>query len=106
MGNEPADPHVHDLAIRLARECRRIVQACLREEEWPDADREALRTAFYGLLTIAIGTGALAYSEQWIPSGMASLFASQIQICVSSNSFMSEARPSRTLPKRAIRCPR
>jgi drug/metabolite transporter (DMT)-like permease len=38
--------------------------------------REALRTAFYGLLTIAIGTGALAYSEQWIPSGMASLFAS------------------------------
>ena len=38
--------------------------------------REALRTAFYGLLTIAIGTGALAYSEQWVPSGMASLFAS------------------------------
>ncbi len=38
--------------------------------------REAWHTAFYGLLTIAIGTGALAYSEQWIPSGMASLFAS------------------------------
>jgi len=38
--------------------------------------REAWRTAFYGLLTIAMGTGALAYSEQWISSGMASLFAS------------------------------
>ena len=38
--------------------------------------REAWRTAFYGLMTIAVGTGALAYSEQWIPSGMASLFAS------------------------------
>jgi drug/metabolite transporter (DMT)-like permease len=38
--------------------------------------REALRTALYGLMVIAMGTGALAYSEQWIPSGMASLFAS------------------------------
>jgi drug/metabolite transporter (DMT)-like permease len=38
--------------------------------------REAAFTAFFGLLTIAAGTGALAYSEQWIPSGMASLFAS------------------------------
>jgi len=38
--------------------------------------REARQTAFYGLLTIAVGTGCLAYSEQWIPSGMASLFAS------------------------------
>ena len=38
--------------------------------------REALRTAFYGLMTIAVGTGALVYSEQWIPSGLASLFAS------------------------------
>ena len=37
---------------------------------------EAWRTALYGLLTIGVGTGSLAYSEQWIPSGMASLFAS------------------------------
>jgi len=36
----PADPIVHELAMRLARQCRRIVQACLREEEWPEADRE------------------------------------------------------------------
>jgi hypothetical protein len=34
------DPVTHETAVRLARECRRVVQACLREEEWPDADRE------------------------------------------------------------------
>jgi hypothetical protein len=28
------------MAVRLAVQCRRIVQACLREEEWIDADRE------------------------------------------------------------------
>jgi hypothetical protein len=31
---------LHVLALRLARECRVIVQSCLREEEWPDADAE------------------------------------------------------------------
>jgi hypothetical protein len=36
----PADPAVHELALRLARRCRHIIQACLREEEWQDADRE------------------------------------------------------------------
>ncbi|MSV36027.1 MAG: hypothetical protein EXQ47_10610 [Bryobacterales bacterium] len=38
--------------------------------------REAGKTALYGLLTIGIGTGALSFSELWIPSGLASLFAS------------------------------
>ncbi|HEY4308775.1 MAG TPA: hypothetical protein VGN12_04915 [Pirellulales bacterium] len=28
------------LAWQLARQCREIVQSCLREEEWTDADRE------------------------------------------------------------------
>jgi hypothetical protein len=37
---QPADAAIHALAMRLARRCRRIVQACLREEEWADADRE------------------------------------------------------------------
>lgn len=37
---------------------------------------EAWRTAGYGLLTIGVGTGALAFSEQWIPSGLASLMVS------------------------------
>ena len=44
--------------------------------------REAWRTAFYGLMTIGMGTGALAYSELWIPSGMASLFASLQPFCL------------------------
>ncbi|AMV40258.1 hypothetical protein [Planctomyces sp. SH-PL62] len=33
-------PEIHEAAIRIARQCRSIVQACLREEEWADADRE------------------------------------------------------------------
>ena len=38
--NQPTTPEVHLLAIRLAQQCRRIVQACLREEEWIEADRQ------------------------------------------------------------------
>jgi hypothetical protein len=37
--NTPADPHVHQLAVRLARACRNIVQACLREEVRSEGDR-------------------------------------------------------------------
>jgi hypothetical protein len=37
---QPADPAIHEAAIRMARRCRFIVQACLREEEWGEADRE------------------------------------------------------------------
>jgi hypothetical protein len=40
QSNTPADPAIHQLAIRLARACRNIVQSCLREEEWHEADRE------------------------------------------------------------------
>lgn len=29
---------LHHLADRAARRCRHVVQACLREEEWHDAD--------------------------------------------------------------------
>lgn len=29
----------------MARECRTVIQSCLREEEWPDADRE-----FFGVI--------------------------------------------------------
>ncbi|MFO0887931.1 MAG: hypothetical protein U0790_02170 [Isosphaeraceae bacterium] len=35
-----AEPAIHEAAIRTARQCRTIIQAVLREEEWPDADRE------------------------------------------------------------------
>lgn len=44
-----ADPVIHALAIRLARECRHIIQAVLREEEWADADREFYRVIRLGL---------------------------------------------------------
>ncbi len=40
--NEPADPVIHFEAIKLARACRRVIQSCLREEEWSDCD-----SAFY-----------------------------------------------------------
>lgn len=35
--------------------------------------REMWRTAFNGLVILGIGNGCLAYSEQWVPSGMAAL---------------------------------
>lgn len=43
LNNQAAEPRVHELAIRIARRCRFLVQACLREEEWADADQEFYR---------------------------------------------------------------
>jgi hypothetical protein len=43
--SQAADPRTHEVAIRIARRCRTIVQACLREEEWADADREFYKVA-------------------------------------------------------------
>jgi hypothetical protein len=40
---------IEDAARRMARACRRIVQACLREEEWADADEEFERVILAGL---------------------------------------------------------
>jgi hypothetical protein len=28
------------IAIRVARQCREVIQTCLREEEWADAEEE------------------------------------------------------------------
>jgi hypothetical protein len=39
----PTDARTHETAIRIARRCRHIIQACLREEEWADADQEFYR---------------------------------------------------------------
>ncbi len=36
--------------------------------------RELWLTAFFGLVTLGIGNGCLAFAEQWIPSGLAALF--------------------------------
>ncbi len=55
VASHPADPKVHELAIRLARRCRCIVQACLREEEWVDADREFYQVIREGLEEVRDG---------------------------------------------------
>ena len=39
----PTDDRTHEAAIRIARRCRPVIQVCLREEEWVDADREFYR---------------------------------------------------------------
>lgn len=38
-----ADVVVHATAIKLAKRCRSVIQASLREEEWHDADQEFYR---------------------------------------------------------------
>jgi hypothetical protein len=43
LHQQPTDARTHDTSIRIARRCRHIIQACLREEEWGDADREFYR---------------------------------------------------------------
>lgn len=37
------------LAWEMARSCRRVIQTCLREEEWRDADEEFARIIIDGL---------------------------------------------------------
>ena len=36
--------------------------------------RELLFTSLFGLIVIGLGNGALVYAEQWVPSGLASIF--------------------------------
>lgn len=43
--SQATDPRTHETAVRIARRCRSIIQACLREEEWADADREFYKIA-------------------------------------------------------------
>jgi hypothetical protein len=38
--NQPCNPAVHELCIRIARRCVWIIQAVLREEEWGIAREE------------------------------------------------------------------
>lgn len=38
--NRPCDPRVHEASIGMARRCRFVIQAVLREEEWGDAEYE------------------------------------------------------------------
>jgi drug/metabolite transporter (DMT)-like permease len=49
-----------------------LLGAWLAGARFPNA-RDFWRTALYGVITIGIGTGSLAFSEQWVASGLASL---------------------------------
>lgn len=50
MSNSPSTERLtHDMAVRLAQQCRHVIQACLREEEWGDADREFYQIIRQGL---------------------------------------------------------
>jgi hypothetical protein len=51
--NQPTDALTHETAVRIARRCRFIIQAVLREEEWTDADREFYRIAREELETMS-----------------------------------------------------
>jgi hypothetical protein len=53
--HQSCDPHVHAMAVRLARACRHIIQAVLREEEWNDADREFYLVIRQGLEQVMKG---------------------------------------------------
>jgi hypothetical protein len=56
--NQPTDARTHETAIRIARRCRHIVQACLREEEWADADREFYKVVRQELEAFKAGGGS------------------------------------------------
>ena len=56
--SQATDRLTHETAIRIARRCRHIVQACLREEEWAEADREFYRVARQELEAFRAGGGA------------------------------------------------
>jgi hypothetical protein len=43
----------HEIAVRLARQCREIIQTCLREEEWLDAEEEFRWVILAGLNEVA-----------------------------------------------------
>jgi hypothetical protein len=43
------DQETHETAVRLAVQCRRIIQAVLREEEWIDCDHEFYIVIYKGL---------------------------------------------------------
>lgn len=55
--SQPTDEATHETAVRMAVACRRVVQACLREEEWVEADRQ-----FY----LVIREGLERYKEEQI----------------------------------------
>ena len=58
LNSQPTDAATHEAAVRLAVACRRVVQACLREEEWIEADRQFYLVIREGLEHYRAGGGA------------------------------------------------
>jgi len=56
-GASAPEERLQVLALRMARACRRVVQGCLREEEWRDADEEFCRVIVAGLKEAVDGSG-------------------------------------------------
>jgi hypothetical protein len=48
-GADAGEECLHALAQRMARACRHVVQGCLREEEWLDADEAFFEIILAGL---------------------------------------------------------
>jgi hypothetical protein len=57
------DTATHETAVRLAVQCRRIVQACLREEEWIEADRQFYLVIREGLDSFRRGSGDVPMAD-------------------------------------------
>jgi drug/metabolite transporter (DMT)-like permease len=62
------------VALRYTISGAAIVAAAWIARKRLPRGRELWLTARNGILVLAIGNGALAFSEQWIPSGLAALF--------------------------------
>jgi hypothetical protein len=58
VSSQAADQVIHDAAVKMARRCRWLIQACLREEEWGDADREFYLVIREGLERFVEARGA------------------------------------------------
>jgi hypothetical protein len=55
---------VRDVAMRLARQCREIIQTALREEEWLDAEEEFRWVILAGLNEVAKGEKSSCATDQ------------------------------------------
>ncbi len=73
IGVQSISPSTLMAARYLASGLLLVIGALVKGATFPDA-REMPRTALYGVITIGLGTGSLAFAEQWVPSGLASLF--------------------------------
>jgi drug/metabolite transporter (DMT)-like permease len=73
IGVQAVSPSALMCARYLASGLLLVAGARLKGAAFPEP-REMGLTALYGLITIGIGTGSLAFSEQWVPSGLAALF--------------------------------